>query len=227
MKLENFVWGPIEPAMKEIITREFFIDKECMYEKFNKVKEGDVVMDVGSSCGPFPYKIKDRNIRKLYCVEPGITQLGALRKNIEGLDYEIIDKAIGDSNSTTNTYVYGDKNKLADVKSVKFNTLIKEFSIKRIDFLKTDCEGGEYSIFNIENLFWIKDNVNFVVGEWHLNNTELKQKFREFRDLYLKLFPDHYVYSIDGVDIKWDLWNDHFIEYYTEVIIHININKNN
>jgi hypothetical protein len=26
---------------------------------------------------------------------------------------------------------------------------------------------------------------------------------------------------VDGVDIKWDLWNEHFIEYYTEVIIYI------
>jgi hypothetical protein len=23
------------------------------------------------------------------------------------------------------------------------------------------------------------------------------------------------------VDIKWDLWNDHFIEYYNEVIVYI------
>jgi len=27
--------------------------------------------------------------------------------------------------------------------------------------------------------------------------------------------------SVDNVDIKWDLWNDHFIEYYKQIIIHI------
>jgi len=26
----------------------------------------------------------------------------------------------------------------------------------------------------------------------------------------------------DGVDIKWDLWNEHFIEYYQQVLIYIN-----
>jgi len=26
---------------------------------------------------------------------------------------------------------------------------------------------------------------------------------------------------VDGIDITWDLWNEHFIEYYTEIIIHI------
>jgi hypothetical protein len=32
---------------------------------------------------------------------------------------------------------------------------------------------------------------------------------------YLKIF------SVDVIDIKWNLWNEHFIEYYNEVIIYI------
>ena len=32
---------------------------------------------------------------------------------------------------------------------------------------------------------------------------------------------DHHVYSVNGVDIKWNLWNEKFIEYYNQVIIHI------
>jgi hypothetical protein len=30
---------------------------------------------------------------------------------------------------------------------------------------------------------------------------------------------------VDGVNIKWDLWNDHFIEYYNEIIIYIDNRK--
>ena len=59
-------------------------------------------------------------------------------------------------------------------------------------------------------------------GEWHLDTTESKQKFREFRDVFLRVFPKYRIYStLDGVDISWDVWNEHFINYYTEVIIYI------
>jgi len=30
---------------------------------------------------------------------------------------------------------------------------------------------------------------------------------------------------VDGVDIKWDLWNEHFLDYYCEVIIYIDNRK--
>ena len=60
-----------------------------------------------------------------------------------------------------------------------------------------------------------------IVGEWHLRTPRLKEKFRNFRDNILLHFKNYEVLSIDGFDIKWDLWNEHFIEYYTEVIISI------
>ncbi len=99
--------------------------------------------------------------------------------------------------------------------------IVSKNNIKNIDFLKTDCEGGEYDIFSIENLFWIKENVTKIAGEWHLDTPETKTKFRFFRDTYLRLFPKHNVNAVDGTDIKWNLWNDRFIEYYNQVIIYI------
>jgi len=117
--------------------------------------------------------------------------------------------------------VYGSENKPLEVHTIRFDTFIEKFNIKKIDFLKTDCEGGEYEIFNKENIWWIKENVKKVTGEWHLETYEHKEKFREFRDIYLKLFPNHQVSSVNGIDIKWDLWNDHFIEYYKQIILYI------
>jgi hypothetical protein len=71
--------------------------------------------------------------------------------------------------------------------------------------------------------------VRKISGEWHLNEKYypgIKEKFRKFRDTYLKEMENHQVFSVDGVDIKWDLWNDHFLEYYNEVIIYIDNRKN-
>jgi aspartyl-tRNA synthetase len=114
------------------------------------------------------------------------------------------------------------------MESITFKKFIELYGIDKIDFLKTDCEGGEYDIFNDENFEFIKNNVKKISGEWHLNEyyySGVKEKFRKFRDNYLTQFDNYQVFSVDGVDIKWDLWNEHFIEYYTEVIIYIDNRK--
>jgi hypothetical protein len=91
--------------------------------------------------------------------------------------------------------------------------------------MKTDCEGGEYDVFTDENFDYIVNHVKKISGEWHLSNAELKSKFRNFRDLYLNKLNNFEVFSVDGINIKWDLWNDHFIDFYTEVIIYIDNRK--
>ena len=93
--------------------------------------------------------------------------------------------------------------------------------MNQIDFLKTDCEGGEYDVFNDKNFDWINSNVKKISGEWHLGSAELKDKFRKFRDLYLTHFNNFQVHSVDGIDIKWNLFSEEFINYYSEIIIYI------
>ena len=41
-----------------------------------------------------------------------------------------------------------------------------------------------------------------------------------FNNILIK-FDNYQVNSVDGVDIKWDLFNEHFIEYYNQVLIYI------
>ena len=71
---------------------------------------------------------------------------------------------------------------------------------------------------------WILKNVRKISGEWHLKG-DFKERFRYFRDKILPNFKDYEVFSLDGVDIKWDLQNEHFINYYTEVMIYIKNDK--
>ena len=103
------------------------------------------------------------------------------------------------------------------VNTVTFDTLIREQAIARIDFLKVDCEGGEYDIFTDKNRDWIMANVMKIAGEFHLHTPELKQRFRHFRDTYLRDMPTHRVLSIDYVDIRPNLWCDWFLEYYSAI----------
>jgi FkbM family methyltransferase len=223
MNIENFNWGKSTQWFKEFIGNEIF--NERIYEKNIPVEEGDVVFDAGSSIGIFGYSILDKSPSKIYCVEPSFEEIEISKTNIPKeigvfLNYGIsnVDGEV-ELKDVYENGVHKSDNKTFKV--LKFSSIIKELNIDKIDFLKTDCEGGEYDIFNIKNLIWLKQNMRKAVGEWHLDTPENKQKFREFRDVFLRVFPNHKIYSLDNVDIKWDLWNEHFIEYYNQVIIHI------
>ncbi len=95
---------------------------------------------------------------------------------------------------------------LSKKKNTELNTLTDDLLKSYFDFL-----------------LYFKNNVKKIAGEWHLHlrDVNLTEKFREFRDIYLKLFPNHEIFSIDGMNIKWDLWNEHFIEYYRHILIYI------
>jgi FkbM family methyltransferase len=237
INLKNFDWGWMdEPTSvyhimsdgshkhmgqyhKESIIREIFIDK-C-YEKFFEVEQGDVVVDIGASVGPFTYSILHKSPRHVFCFEPSESEFKSLVKNTLGYPVTQINKGISNVNSIVmNDHLFGGEDQM---ESITFKKFIDLYGIEKIDFMKIDCEGGEFDVFNSENLEWIKNNVKKIVGEWHIqlkghNNIE---KFRQFRDTYLTKFKNYQIYSVDNVDIKWDLWNDHFLEYYRQIIIHI------
>jgi hypothetical protein len=220
MNTENFIWEPAcYEGFKETVEQEIFIDK--IYEKYFEVEEGDVVFDIGASLGPFTYSILDKNPSHVFSMEPSFEEFKTLVLNTRQGPVTQINKGIADKIGEFKfEYVFNNDNG-NKLYSTTFKKLISDYNIKHIDFLKSDCEGGEYDIFNIENLFWIKENVKKISGEWHLRTPELKEKFRVFRDTYLRIFPNHQVLSFNGVDIKWSLWNDDFIDYYSEIMIYI------
>ena len=224
MDLQNFDWGNSNEWYISQIGKEVFDQR--IYEKFFSVNEGEIVFDVGASTGIFTYSILDKNPSLVYCFEPSLEQFTTLIKNTNHGFVSCFNKGLSDVDGKKLLHhIYGSENKPLEVDTVRFKTFINKFNIQKIDFLKTDCEGGEYEIFSNENIWWIKENVKKIVGEWHLGTPELKQKFRIFRDTYLRLFPNVNVFSVDGANVKWDLWNEHFIDYYYEVIIYID-NRN-
>jgi FkbM family methyltransferase len=236
MDLSSFDWGwmdeptdvyfisaidgehiPMGKYHKDSIIEEIF--NERIYEKVFQVEEGDTVVDVGASVGPFTYSILPNHPSRVFCIEPSNREFETLKKNLPHPNVTLVNKGISTMDSIVKSdMLFGGE---SEMEGITFESFLKENNIDVIDFMKTDCEGGEYDIFTIDNFSLLKDTLRKVVGEWHLETPELKQKFREFRDVFLRLFPNHEVYSVDGVDIKWDLWNEHFIEYYKEVIIYI------
>ena len=235
MDISGFDWGWMnEPSNQTVMDREgLFIPlgkfhkdsileeifNERIYEKEFQVEEGDTVVDVGASVGPFTYSILPNNPSRVFCIEPSNREFETLKKNLPHQNVTLINKGISATNSiVSSNMLFGGE---TEMEGITFQSFLKENNIDVINFMKTDCEGGEYDIFTIDNFSILKDTLRKVVGEWHLSTPELKEKFRVFRDVFLRLFPNHEVYALDGTPIKWDLWNEHFIEYYNEVIIYI------
>jgi FkbM family methyltransferase len=211
----NFNWGPTSEWYKEQITKEMF--EENIYEKCFPVEEGDIVVDFGASIGDFIWSIKNKNPKHCFVIEPLNSYFDILQENLLGYPVSFT-KAFLSQKETTKVDWDG---LTSECRSLTFEQFIKENNLKYINFLKTDCEGGEYSIFTKENLEYITNHIKKISGEWHLSTPELKQQFKNFRDNYLIKFNNFEVYSVDGINIKWDLWNEHFIEYYNEVLIYI------
>lgn len=226
---QKFSWDGVKDDKTMDVDRDKFLSNEIFtldcYEHIYPVKEGDVVLDLGASIGPFTWKIMDK-ASKVYVVEPMIDLLPIIEKNTEGFPITIINSALSYNNGEiefNDTCINTFEPKI--VKTVDFKTLLKENNIDKIDYIKTDCEGGEYALINDINLPWIKENVRNIVGEWHLaiENEDLKADFRYFRDKFLSQFKNFEVYSIDNHNIKWDLYNEHFLEYYRQILIHIEV----
>ena len=220
MNLDEFVWEPkCYDGFRETVEKEIFVDK--IYERHVQVEEGDVVFDIGASLGPFTFSILDKTPSQVFVFEPSYEEFKTLVLNTRHGNVTHINKGIGNTVGEFNFTGVFDLTGNYKLYSTTFKKVIEDYNIQKIDFLKTDCESGEYDIFTLENLFWIKNNVQKISGEWHLATPELKEKFRIFRDVYLRVFPNFRIFSFDGVDITWSIWNDDFIPYYNEIMIYI------
>ena len=172
---------------KKGIIYEIF-EQQC-YEKFFEVEEGDIVLDVGASVGPFTYSILHKKPKQVFCFEPSEREFKTLVKNLRGHQVIPIPKGISNVNSIVKSDVlFGGED---EMEALTFDRFIELYNVDKIDFIKTDCEGGEYEIFTENNLEYLKHNVKKIVGEWHLKCPELKEKFRSFRDNILPHFKNY------------------------------------
>ena len=216
----QFDWGKKSDWYVDAAVKEIFEDNT--YERFFEVEEGDVVVDLGASLGPFTYKILPKNPKQCYVVEPLSYQIDVLHRNVGRENVKIIQGAITDKKKIEISWDHITES----VPTFTFKEFLDENNITHIDFLKCDCEGGEYDVFQQSNIEFLK-TIPKIVTEFHMRNDDNfhKCKFRWFRDNIFPQFDNIKIYSVDGVDIKWDLWNEHFLEWYDEIIVYMDNRK--
>lgn len=213
----DFEWGPTADEDRFIISDEIFRDN--IYEKFNPVKKGDVVVDIGAHVGSFTRSILDKQPSKVFCVEPSKNLIDVLKRNTANPVVNYTNKSIFDFNgkkqkdSESNIFCMeiGE-----EYESIRFSDFIQDNQIEQIDFLKCDCESGEYSIFTEENYEFIRNHVKWISGEWHVWGFEnVIQKFIDFRDRYLK-GHNFFAYDRHGNNITHKIFDDQYINWYSE-----------
>jgi FkbM family methyltransferase len=209
---KEFDWGKNDEIMNSIIRKEIF--EENIYEKFFSVKENDIVMDIGANVGAFSYSILHKNPKHIYCVEPSTSLVGTIQNNLKGHPATIINCAISNDNCEDkeldgNVSIYSHE---GTYKTKTFKSILQEYSINHIDFLKIDCEGGEYDVFVEENRDFLLNKVKYIVGEWHFTGIDnFLEKFADFRELYLKNHKNYKVFERCGKEITDKIFDDEYL----------------
>ena len=228
---ENFDWSDL--TYEDIVTIEREVVHEKVYRFWNDVKENDIVLDIGASVGAYVVSILNQKPKKVYCVEPSKKLLKTLAKNCSEqlFDYAenplvYINRGIVDVEGD-NINIFGGESEFI---GITFNQMIKDYSIEKVNFLKIDCEGGEYNIFKNENMDFLLNKVDFIAMEIHLNYGGCREKFKNFRDKYLTQFENYKVMSCTRQNISWGtsldisdkIFDNEFIDNYTsEFMIYI------
>jgi len=212
--------------MKNIdsITYNEIFNNNC-YQKFVDVEDGDFVLDLGCSQGPFFFKNRDKKIT-YFGIDASINCIKDFYNNLdEGDSPVIINSFLSDELNVLpfEWYIYDTPPK--EVNSITFPSLLKIIN-RKIDFLKFDIEGYEkLMLVNYYDLF--KSRVKKFAGEIHFGEQSIFSR----EDVYLmlkKLNNDvdifFRLYSVDGMDITDSFWDRK--DFFTEIIINGYIGRN-
>lgn len=137
---------------------ENFYDKDYELGNFVELQEGDTVVDIGANIGSFSlYAMKKAG--KIFAYEPAPVSFWLLETNVKmnnALNIKLFRKAVTreegsitlgiskEGSSGNSSYIKSETNVVVPATNLK--AIMEENGIKKIDFLKVDCEGAEYDI---------------------------------------------------------------------------------
>jgi len=174
-------------------------------EKFN------IAIDIGANVGAFPIVNHDK-FKRIVCIEPSNYSVNECIKNTKRFEnVEVYNLAVSDkdddiiklrsclgANTSGNASTVEHKSWNDDnyelIKTISYKGLFERFGIDKIDYLKIDCEGGEYDFLMNQDL----SNIDYLGIEIHvLLNEKLK-----ILENYIKKYFDIIYETGNGVTIN-------------------------
>ncbi|HOG19297.1 MAG TPA: FkbM family methyltransferase [Salinivirgaceae bacterium] len=180
------------------VLKSIFYNRE--YADYFPFYKKATIVDIGAHFGYFSIFTKNNLDKesKIIAVEPNKSNFTQLQRNVSDCNINNIscyNYAIGDKNgisklyqglspnhSIIDSYNLSDNNKYEEVEVKTLEGLVHDLDLNCIDFLKMDCEGAEYSIFNStpDSVF---DKITTISMEFH----DLKDKRFTAENLVEKL----------------------------------------
>lgn len=163
-----------------------------VYELGYKIKEGDIIIDIGAMVGTFSLK-HARTASKIYAFEPFPASFELLRNNIArnkfgniiaynlALSHKkgVLKLWLHDNPGSQSVVMQGDADRFIPIKSVRLDEVDEVTKEENIDFIKIDAEGAElYILKGATGLF--KPPLHLGVAAYHFEE-EMEQikKFLE------------------------------------------------
>ena len=177
--LKNFRYNNLEDKDPGLPLYEIFLDK--IYEKHFQVEEHDTVVDIGGNIGIFSYYAICKGAKKVYCFEPSSQQCNTIKENFQFHNLVVEEAAVTDKEGTISFYInpsssinssilFTEESVEVKCKSVNLEKYLDEAGEEKIDYLKMDCEGGEYSIFESLSVDFLQNRVKKMCVEYHHNH---------------------------------------------------------
>jgi len=164
------------------LVHEIFI-KKVYNPPFMRIKNGDTVVDIGANAGVFCLFALKFGAKRIIAIEPLKKNIALVKRNF-GLNKSvvpiIIEAAVSFRNGSDKLYLNDldsqgslsagkggrELKKYIIVRSLTLARVLSDYKIKRVDFLKIDCEGGEGAIIKSMNKKgWKK--INRIALEYH------------------------------------------------------------
>jgi len=170
---------------------------------FSKLKEG-VVLDIGANIGNYTKNIlKISPDIKIYAFEPHPITYKKLTMSVVSKNFFSFNFAVGSKNSEIQLYDYEDndgsshasiykeviecihkhKSIKYDIKVIRIDNFLKEYSIDSIDLLKIDTEGNELEVLKGLGNRILEGKIKAIHFEFNEMNVISRSFFKDFWDI--------------------------------------------
>ena len=172
-----------------------FFNDDYFLDNF-KIKDNDVVYDLGANIGAFSIACSNYNVKKIYAFEPHPEIFGYLSYNLDkyGKNATTFNNAV---DSTFKKVKFGSTDwtvgsKISDtgtfeVDAINLEKFVANNNLELPTYFKIDIEGAEYTFFeNTSNEFF--KNVHSIFFEFHYNDgINVSKIINRFKNLGYKL----------------------------------------
>lgn len=161
---------------------------EDEYEKYYKLKRGNIVIDIGANIGVFAVKAAKAvgSEGMVIAIEPEGELLRLLHRNIHINEVEnnvvVIPKGIWSKKDKLKLYQslymgahslyseWAEKDKFREVEVDTLDNILRGLDLKRIDFIKMDIEGAEVEALSGMDETLKDNDVKLAIAAYHIVN---------------------------------------------------------